>query len=120
MLIQKIINLAADCSSDVSCSNGLKNDQRIETKRIKERKLPPIDAISLVSAHEVRAQEENLENVENEKEWAYKSMGRIAVFAILIIGLSVFSVIPWTSIPRTNSIIYQSYWLELLLPTTSI
>ena len=47
-------------------------------------------------------------------------MSKIAAFAILIILVSILFVIPWTTIPRTNSIIYQAYWLELLLPAASI
>ena len=114
--------MATDCRSFISCSDGLTNDQRIELKGIGERKLPPIDVISVINLHDVRAQRENSENSENEQEQesAYKSIGKIAVISTLIIGLSVFFVIPWTTIPRTNSIIYQSHWLELLLPLASI
>ena len=31
--------------------------------------------------------------------------------------LSLFAVVPLTTIPRTNSIIFQSSWMEILLPT---
>ena len=114
--------MATDCRSVISCPDGLTNNQRTELKGIGERKLPPIDAISVINLHDVRAQRENSDNAENEQEQesAYKSISKIAVFGALIIGLSVLFVIPWTTIPRTNSIIYQSYWLELLLPTATM
>jgi len=42
----------------------------------------------------------------------------ISIFGI--VGISVLFVIPWTIIPRTDSIIYQSHWMELLLPSFTI
>ena len=45
----------------------------------------------------------------------------IALRSILkIFALSLCSCIGWTIIPRTNSIIYQSYWLEYLLANALI
>ena len=72
------MKMATDCSSVISYSDGLTNDQRTESKEIGERKIPPIDAISVISLHDVRAQEENLENVENKEESACKSISKIA------------------------------------------
>ena len=116
------MKMATDCSSVISCSDGFTNDQRTETKGIGERKMPPIDATSVISVHDVRTREEKLENVENEEEQesACKRISKIAASAMLTICVSVFFVIPWTTIPRTNSIIYQAYLLELLLATASI
>ena len=37
-----------------------------------------------------------------------------------IISFSVLFAIPWTIIPRTNSIVYQKYWIEILLPCTTV
>ena len=45
------------------------------------------------------------------------------VLCLLVLGIVAFSVVftvPWTAIPRTNSIIFQSSWFEVLLPTASI
>ena len=35
------------------------------------------------------------------------------------IALSVVFAVPWTTIPRTNSIIYQSHWIEAIAPSTA-
>ena len=37
-----------------------------------------------------------------------------------IIGLCVLFAMPWTMIKRTNSIIHQSYWMEVTLPVASV
>ena len=37
-----------------------------------------------------------------------------------MIAISVFLLIPWITIPRTDSIAYQSYWWELCLPLASL
>ena len=116
--LNKILcKMITDCTSITTFSGGSTNHQRTENNEIGERKLPPIDTISVAIANDASALEENLENVaNNEEESANKSLGKIVGFTILIVALSVFSVIPWTTVPRTNSIIHQSYWLEPLLP----
>ena len=48
-----------------------------------------------------------------------KTIGKIFVFSVLTIAVSIIFVLPWTTIPRTNSIIYQSSWMEVFLPTLS-
>ena len=40
-------------------------------------------------------------------------------YVIAIIAFCLLFIIPWTTIPRTNSIIYQSYWMEVSLPVTT-
>ena len=40
-------------------------------------------------------------------------------YIIAIIAFCLLFTIPWTTIPRTNSIIYQSYWMEVSLPVTT-
>ena len=37
-----------------------------------------------------------------------------------IIAVAVVFVVPWTTIPQTNSIIYQSSWIEAFLPFTTV
>ena len=48
-----------------------------------------------------------------------KSIAKIFVFSISTAAVSIIFVLPWTTIPRTNSIIYQSSWMEVFLPTLS-
>ena len=66
------------------------------------------------------------QDIFDEKETKpYKSKGILTVkdageFAILsfgIIAASVLFAIPWTTIPRIDSIIYQSYWWEKIIPS---
>ena len=55
----------------------------------------------------------------NQRNWKY--IIRSPCFLLFgIIGICVLLAIPLTTIPRTNSIIYQSYWMEALLPLVSI
>ena len=49
-----------------------------------------------------------------------KDMLHIIIVSIAIIAASIVCSIPWTTIPRTNSIIYQSRWMEILLPLASV
>ena len=54
-----------------------------------------------------------------ENESAPKIVAKIFVFSILTVAVSIIFVLPWTTIPRTNSIIFQSSWMEVFLPTLS-
>ena len=48
-----------------------------------------------------------------------KEMFKVLGFSILgIIGLCLLFTIPWIIIPRTNSILYQSAWMEVTVPMT--
>lgn len=73
------------------------------------------DSISVISVHEIYC-----ENKEHEKKDQYKSC--VNVFKTLVVSIlgiimtSTIFVIPWTIIPRSNSIVYQSYWMEVNLP----
>ena len=52
-------------------------------------------------------------------ESAPKIIAKIFVFSISTVAVSIIFVLPWTTIPRTNSIIYQSSWMEVFIPTLS-
>ena len=51
----------------------------------------------------------------NSKE-IFNDITKAVAFSIGIILACVVIAIPWTIIPRTNSIIYQSWWIEALFP----
>ena len=55
-------------------------------------------------------------NQETEFFLRYVDVGRFAITAFGIVAASVFCAFPWTTIQRTNSIIHQSWWMEILLP----
>ena len=77
--------------------------------------------ISVIQVQEMN-NDENV--VENRKVVSYfhipidimNSIRAICISAIKIIVFSVLFTIPWTVIPRTNSIIYQSHWWEVMIP----
>ena len=75
------------------------------------------DEISVISCQEINCDDANkqviLANSKLELKYACKSLV-ILIFGV--IGISVLFNIPWTTIPRTNSIIYQSHWMEMLFP----
>ena len=52
---------------------------------------------------------------QNSKE-IFNDIIKAIVLSIGIISACVVIAIPWTIIPRTNSIIYQSSWMEALFP----
>ena len=72
--------------------------------------------ISVISVEEV-----NCNEAKRNAEINSKSAGKDVLQALFtsvfgIITVAVFFIFPWTSIPRTDSIIYQSYWMEANLP----
>ena len=82
------------------------------------------DKISVISEESVRefanhekTEENSMNNSKSALAKIFESIG-ISVFGI--IGLNLVCIFPWTSVPRTDSIIYQSHWMELLLPTAII
>ena len=83
------------------------------------------DKISVISVQEMDGDEELEENSQEEVEKNDRKFTLQNMFEALgtsgfgIIGFSLLFIVPWTSIPRTDSIIYQSHWMEVLLPTAS-
>ena len=82
-------------------------------KNLNSRNLIQIDTISV----DVSNNNEIKERIEaEENETNLKGVGKLIAFSFATIAVSAFSVVPFSMIPRTNSIIYQSAWMELLLP----
>ena len=81
------------------------------------------DDTTAVRAFETSANDEIQESSENESKsntmenTVSKTIRKIVFHSIAVVGISILFVAPWTTIPRTNSIIYQSYWMELLIPS---
>ena len=75
------------------------------------------DNISVISVQEINLNDEAKGNRKNNNTVIQRHYCQIfAKSALGIIGNCVIFTIPWTIIPRTNSIIYPTYWMELLLP----
>ena len=75
------------------------------------------DSISIINIDTVSCIEESDANIEkNENVSILKNAFKTLSFSLVIIGTALAIILPWTSIPRTNSIIYQSHWMEVVLP----
>ena len=80
-----------------------------------------VDAISVISIEEITINGEPKEDRE-EKEIAVSKVSNLHHFLLIfaIIAFGIICVVPWTTIPRTNTIIYPSYWMEPCLPISTI
>ena len=79
--------------------------------------------ISVINLREITSGEgvEEGNKRENENGLAPKHVCKVLCSSSLgIISYCIIFIIPWTTIPRTNSIIYQSHWMEVILPVTSV
>ena len=74
--------------------------------------------ISVINVDGITREEETLSTEkEDVKRSAVKEVCRaIGISVFGIIGFCLLFVMPWITIPRTNSIIYQAYWMEAMLP----
>ena len=75
------------------------------------------DGVSVINVQTLSGNEETEEELTNDSKLALQDVGK--ALGISLFGIIAFSVIffmPWTTIPRTDSVIYQSYWMEALLP----
>ena len=83
--------------------------------------------ISVISVQEITGEEVIEENSQeegeeemNDSKFTLENMFEVlGISGFGIIGFSLLFTVPWTSIPRTDSLIYQSHWMEVLLPTAS-
>lgn len=76
--------------------------------------------ISVISVEVMDEYEETKDNL--KKESTLSTITIIRTISILFFGIiliCVLFIIPWTTIPRTDSILYQSHWMEVLLPMAS-
>ena len=67
--------------------------------------------------------EERVSIIENPPEHHANSMLRdtirCVVYSIGIVAACVLCSVPLTTIPRTDSILYQKWWMEMILPTAN-
>ena len=76
--------------------------------------------VSVIQVQEINNDERVLENREIDSKLAIINTCRtISTSAIKILLFSVLFSVPWTVIPRTNSITYQSHWWEIIIPMTT-
>ena len=80
------------------------------------------DAISIISITDEHNNGEIRNKTKPENGITFESKHGLIMdgfYIIAIIAFCLLFTIPWTTIPRTNSIIYQSYWMEVNLPGTT-
>ena len=76
-----------------------------------------IEDISVISNKEMTLDEVNENSKKKESKFSSRDLFEaLGISAFGIIGFTCLFTVPWTSIPRTDSIIYQSHWMEVLLP----
>ena len=56
---------------------------------------------------------------ENKAFSKFRDTSRSIAVLIGIMAACVLCAVPWTTIPRTNSILFQAWWMELTIPTAS-
>ena len=75
--------------------------------------------LSVFAVDDISYQVETDEITRLTRPFDVKDVFKALLSCLAIIAFCVFFAILWTIIPRTNSIIYQSYWMEVYLPVCS-
>ena len=79
------------------------------------------DDISIISIQRMEVESATENKMKDDIQWPLKDVCK--ALSIRVFGIIAFSVLfsmPWTTIPRSNSIIYQSHWIEILLPCATV
>ena len=107
-----IISVQENDFDDISKENARKTGNRTDPLNVPARSA---NGISVTKEHFVTYKVENGEKPEN----SFGSKDTCKALALLFLTIVVTLVfnIPWTLIPRTNSIIYQNHWFEMALFT---
>ena len=75
--------------------------------------------LSVFAVEDISYKIETDETTKKIRPFELKDVVKAFLSCLAIIAFCVFFAILWTIIPRTNSIIYQSYWMEVYLPVCS-
>ena len=75
--------------------------------------------LSVFAVEDISYQVETDKIAKVTRPFDVKDVFKAFLSCLAIIAFCVFFAILWTIIPRTNSIIYQSYWMEVYLPVCS-
>ena len=77
------------------------------------------ETVSIFTIEDTYESKTRDENENNEVIFNQKSLYTAVLSFIKITTFCVLFAIPWTTVPRTNSIIHRSHWMEVLLPVSS-
>ena len=116
------IEIFEDSISVVSISNtsddAEKESQR-KTKIDKKGQKKTEDLDTDRGTQEFHSVDEKME-YEPDNLTTLKVAGKCLAYSGAIIATCALFVVPWTSIPRTDTIVYQSQWWETFLPSATI
>ena len=77
-----------------------------------------------ISSVRVQNQNNHKESEEQRKQDKFLNFPdvfeTIGFSSLMIVAFCLLFALPWTTIPRTNSMLYQSYWMEVILPIASV
>ena len=116
--------MATDSISVISVDYVIYNGPNKGKREVEENSKTLKDDTTAVRAFETSVNDEIQESSENESKTntmennVSKTIRKIVFHSISVVAISILFVASWTTIPRTNSIIHQSYWMEILIPTT--
>lgn len=74
------------------------------------------NGLSIITVRGVDFQGESVQNRYKKNDSVLKILFKSCLSVLAVITFCVLFAIPWTIIPRTNSLIQQSYWLEVFYP----
>ena len=116
--------MATDSISVLSVDYVIYNGPNEEKREVEENNKTSKDDTTAVIAIETSVNNEIQESSENESKSntmennVSKTIRKIVFHSIAVVVISILFVAPWTTVPRTNSIIHQSYWMEVMIPST--
>ena len=76
-------------------------------------------SIFIIDTRDVSCDEHINQQYSQSERFSTKDAFKFLSLSVGIIGLCVLFIIPWTTIPRTDSIVYQSHWAEIILPSAT-
>ena len=117
---QEISKETEDSISVINVSNLKNETKNNETRASTERtQIDFSDSISVLSTNDVshKILPENI-GTETMYQSIAKNLFKTIIFSVGIILACLLLVVPWTTIPRTNTIVYPSFWWEPCLPFT--
>ena len=77
------------------------------------------ETVSIFTIEDSHGSKERDKNMNDGKTFNLRSVYTAILSFIKITIFCILFAIPWTTIPRTNSIIHQAHWIEVLLPVSS-
>ena len=98
---------AEQTNSRTTTFHGAKNNEILD------------ESIFIIDTRDVSC-DEHIGQYSQSERFSTKDAFKFLSLSVGIVGQCVLFIIPWTTIPRTDSIVYQSHWAEIILPSVCI